>query len=96
MSKGIFETIGGAALIVGGALLEAVPGAQGLASLMILAGVGVVFTGIGTLVSKGPLSGSATTTITPIAPWKIIYGRARRGGSLVDGDEQSDRIDACR
>lgn len=73
---GILKLAIGAAEIVAGVLI---PGAQFLVSL----GIGTVISGIGTLLSKGPLSGTGTATRNPIAPFYVGYGRFRAGGTIV-------------
>src|SRR5690348_11831002 len=85
MSKGIVDTILGGALIAAGVLVEigTLGGGTPLAAFLISSGAGMLLTGIGTLISKGPLQGFQTTTKNPIAPWQIIYGRARVGGTPV-------------
>lgn len=85
MSKGIIETIGGAALIAGGAFLEVVTfgASTPLTAFMIQAGAGLVLTGIGTMIAGSQVKGFATTTRNPIAPWEVVVGRSRVGGTLV-------------
>lgn len=85
MSKGILETVGGAALIAAGIFLEVVTfgASTPLTAMMITAGAGMVLSGIGTMLAKGPVNGFATTTRNPIAPWEVIYGRSRVGGTIV-------------
>lgn len=83
MSKGVIQTVAGGLLIAAGVAAMFVPGGQGLGIFLITAGIGLVLSGIGTMLAKGPLSGFATTTRNPIAPWEVIYGRARVGGTIV-------------
>jgi hypothetical protein len=42
-----------------------------------------VLSGIGSLLSKGPLQGISTATRNPIAPWNVLYGRGKLGGTIV-------------
>ena len=85
MSKGIIETIGGYALIAGGIGLgiTTLGMSAPLVEYMITAGASLMLQGIGTMISKGPLHGFATTTRNPIAPWEGIYGRTRTGGTII-------------
>lgn len=85
MSKGIIETIAGGLEIAGGIALEVLSagGSTPLSSFLITSGAGLVLSGIGTMLTKGPVQGFATTTRNPIAPWEVIYGRARVGGTIV-------------
>ncbi len=85
MSKGIVETIGGAVMVAAGVAADILTAgaAAPLAQFLISAGAGLLITGIGTLLSKGPQKGFATTERNPTAPWSVIYGRARVGGTLV-------------
>lgn len=99
MSKGIVETIAGAALIIGGiAVAIFVPGGFVIAEAMITAGAGLVLTGVGTMLTKGPLVGVQTATRNPIAPWNIVYGRKRVGGTVLfinsfgDNDKYLDMV----
>ncbi|HXI42544.1 MAG TPA: hypothetical protein VNH83_21355 [Bryobacteraceae bacterium] len=87
---GALQVAAGAALFVAGSLA----GQPEIA----LAGIGLVASGIGTILSKGPLHGFATTQKNPIAPWNVIYGRARIGGVLLfdntfgDNDKYRDLV----
>lgn len=54
-----------------------------LASFAIQAGAGALIHGLGTLLSKGPTKGFATTERNPTAPWKKAYGQTRVGGTIV-------------
>lgn len=85
MSKGIIETVAGAALIATGIVLEVVTfgASTPLTAMLITAGAGLVLSGIGTMLAKGPVQGFATTTRNPIAPWDVCYGRTRIGGTIV-------------
>lgn len=82
MSKGIFVTIAGALEIVGG-IVAAAFGMVPLAEFLIVSGAGMLLSGIGTMMQKGPLAGFATATRNPIAPWTVVYGRARVGGTII-------------
>ena len=91
MSKFITLAIGG--LEIAGGVLALTTGvlgafgaylvAHGLTTYLVSAGIGTLITGLGTLLSKGPVNGFATTERNPTAPWKIVYGRARVGGTVV-------------
>ena len=75
----------GTAEIAGGAAIAAFSGGvlTPLASMLIAAGAGQVFSGLGTLLSKGPVNGFATTVRDPVAPWEYVYGQVRQGGAIV-------------
>lgn len=76
MSKGVLETIAGAALIaVDVAFLGANP-------TLLLLGAGLVVGGIGTILNKR-LTGMSADVINPIAPRNVIYGRGETGGTTV-------------
>ena len=90
MSKGIIETVGGVALLAGGAvlasMLDPAVAAEWLVSMshvLISAGAGMTLSGVGTLMSKGAMSGYATTLRDPAAPWKIDYGCLRAGDNII-------------
>jgi hypothetical protein len=61
-----------------------------LTVFLISAGIGMVISGIGTLLSKGPLAGTSTASRNPIAPWVVVYGRAKVAGTLVYFSEFGD------
>ena len=82
MPKVVPEIIGGLEIAAGAAVEYFSPG-NPLGNLLITAGVGTVLSGIGTLLAKGPVNGFATTVRNPVQPWKVIYGRARTGGTVV-------------
>src|ERR1700722_1383439 len=94
------STIAGAAMIGTGLFLEFVTfgASTPLTMFLISAGTGMVIFGIGTMLAKGPLSGISTATRNPIAPWNVIYGRAKVGGTLVyfgsfdDADKYLDLV----
>jgi hypothetical protein len=58
----------------------------------------MVLTGIGTLLSKGPLTGTSTASRNPVAPWNAVYARAKIGGMLIyfgqfgDNDKYLDMV----
>lgn len=81
MPKAIPAIVGGLE-IVGGAVAAAF-GLAPLAAFLISAGVGTLISGIGTLLSKGPVNGFATTVRNPTSPWKSIYGECATGGTVV-------------
>lgn len=85
MSKGIIQTVaGGLEIAAGVALAVATGGASAqLSAMLIIGGAGMLISGIGTMLHKGPLSGIGTTTRNPVAPWEIPYGRVRIGGTIV-------------
>lgn len=92
MSKGIIETVGGATLLAGGIAATALTGGltatafvsiSKTAMALITAGAGLLLSGVGTLLSKGPQKGFATTERNPTAPWNVIYGRSRVVPSMV-------------
>src|ERR1017187_5971013 len=91
MSKGIIETIAGGVLIVAGAVFMALPGGQALGFFLITAGAGLVLSGIGTLLAKGPLAGFSATTRNPVAPWEVGYGVFPTGGTLVYVNHWGDK-----
>jgi hypothetical protein len=100
MSQGIIETVGGAALIAAGVLVEigTLGGGTPLAAALISAGAGMVMSGVGTMLSQGPLQGFATAARNPVAPYEIVYGRKRVGGTIVfinsfgDNDKYLDLV----
>jgi len=93
MSKYVTLIIG-VGLIIAGILLA--PFTGGLSLFLVKIGIGMVITGIGTLLSKGPVTGIGTAARNPIAPWNVIYGRARVGGTIVhisQFDDQNKYLD---
>ena len=58
--------------------------------MLIIAGAGLVISGIGTLLSQGPLQGTSTATRNPIAPWNVVYGRAKVPGVMIYFGEFGD------
>lgn len=86
MSKGIIETVGGALAITAGVVLDvATAGAStALSAFLIKAGAGLVISGIGTMIAQASkIKGFATTERNPIAPWEVVVGETRVGGTLV-------------
>src|ERR1039458_4615748 len=79
------STIAGAALIGTGLFLEFVTigASTPLTAFLISAGIGMVMSGIGTMLAKGPLAGTSTASRNPIAPWSLVYGRAKIGGEMI-------------
>jgi hypothetical protein len=93
MSKFVGVVIGALEIVAGVLLL---PVSAGLSSFLIASGVGMVLTGIGTLLQAGPLSGTSTLSRNPIAPWNVVYGRQKVGGTLVhisEFDEDNKYLD---
>ena len=94
------STIAGAAMIGTGLFLEFVTfgASTPLTMFLISSGIGMVLTGIGTLLSKGPLTGTSTASRNPVAPWNVVYGRAKIGGVLIyfgqfgDNDKYLDLV----
>src|ERR1700690_2567298 len=94
------STIAGAAMIGTGLFLEFVTfgASTPLTMFLISSGIGMVLTGIGTLLSKGPLTGTSTASRNPVAPWNVVYGRAKIGGVLIyfgqfgDNDKYLDMV----
>src|SRR5437879_6154925 len=74
MSKFVGVIIGGLEIAVGIASEILLPG-NPLGIYLIASGVGMVLTGIGTLLSQGQLTGTATLSPNPIAPWHVVDGR---------------------
>jgi hypothetical protein len=95
MSKGIVETIIGGLELAAAAVLTIVTwgGATSLviaiAGFLISSGSGLLFSGIGTMVSNANSGGVTAATRNPVSPWKIVYGRARVGGQIVFHGENS-------
>jgi hypothetical protein len=99
LSKFISVIAGAAEIVAGVALIVASGGAGStLGTYLIIGGIGTTIGGLGTLLSKGPVSGLATTVRNPVAPWRIVYGRARIGGTVVymhmwgDSDKMLDLV----
>jgi hypothetical protein len=81
MSKFVSTIIGG--IEIAGGVVAGALGNWQLGGYLIAAGAGTVISGLGTLLSKGPVQGFATTIRNPTAPWDVIYGRTRTGGRLT-------------
>ena len=93
MSKQI--VIGATMIYVGVVLMIYAPG-NPLSSYLIQAGAGMVISGVGTMMAKGALQGTGTATRNPVAPWNVVYGRARIGGTIVyisEFDEHNKYLD---
>ena len=96
MSKGIVETVSGAYLTaVGIGLMFASAGPLGkqVGELLIQADSGLILAGVGTMLSKGPMQGFATTVRDPVAPWNIAYGCSRVAGTLAYLPQSGERGD---
>ena len=79
LSGWVDEAVGAALVVAGVALIWYCPP---LAPYVISAGVGLMMTGVGTLISSmGGLTGVHTLSRNPIKPWDVIYGRARVAGT---------------
>jgi hypothetical protein len=50
-------------------------------------GSSMLLSGIGTLLSKGPLEGLSTAARNPTASWSVVYGRSRPGGAVLWTDK---------
>ncbi len=88
MSKFVGVIIGAAEITVG-VILEFVPGMQGLGTFLIIAGAGQLIGGVGTLLSQ-PQGGLAVATRNPVAPWNVIYGKTKIGGTIIYFNESGD------
>lgn len=82
MSKFVGVIVGGLEIAAGAALIATGVGAP-FGAMLISAGIGTLISGLGTLLSKGPLQGSVTSAKNPIAPWLILYGQNCVGGTPV-------------
>jgi len=83
---GIWKVVMGAMWIASGILIDMyLPGGEAIGNALIAAGAGTVFSGVGTLLQSDQHAGFFTTTRNPTAPWKVIYGRTRSAGVLVQG-----------
>lgn len=76
MSKAIAEIAAGAAIIA----LDVV--SFGAATPLLMAGVSLIIAGIGTLLSNQH-QGIAANLLNPVAPWNVVYGQARVGGTTI-------------
>lgn len=54
-----------------------------IGGLLITAAAGFAMRALGTLFSKNPQKGFATTARDPVGPWKYCYGQCRVGGTIV-------------
>lgn len=82
MSKFVGIIAGGLEIAAGVVLALTGVGAA-FAPYLIAAGAGQIISGIGTILSSGPVNGFATAVRNPTAPWKVVYGRVRTGGTVV-------------
>jgi predicted phage tail protein len=76
----------GAALIAAAILYPPIAGVAmnvALENFFAYSGLSMTLGGLGTLFTKGPLAGLGTATRNPTAPWSVVYGRSRPGGTLV-------------
>lgn len=82
----------GAAEIGTGLFLEFVTfgASTPLTAMLIASGAGMLISGIGTLLSQGPVHGTSTASRNPLAPWNVVYGRTKLGGTLVFINEFGD------
>jgi hypothetical protein len=87
MSKFSQIIIGGIEIAAG--IVLDVFSAGTLGNFLIAAGIGTVISGIGTLLSQQG-GGLATASRNPVAPWAIVYGRAKVGGTIVYINEFGD------
>ena len=91
MAKFVAVVVGVVEIVAGVAIgLATFGGSAALSAFLISAGVGTLLKGIGTLLAGtsgaagGTLSqGIAIATRNPIAPWNVIYGRAKLGGTII-------------
>jgi len=84
--SGIAKIIAGAALIAGAVVVEyaTLGAASGAIFALVTSGVGMIVSGAGTLIAGDPpVKGFATVARNPVAPWRILYGRNRVGGTIV-------------
>jgi hypothetical protein len=92
--SGLIQALVGVAEVAAGVLIEVgtLGGGTPLAVMLIASGAGMILSGIGTMIAgDGPQRGYATTTRDPIAPWKVTYGEARVGGTIVYMNEWGDK-----
>jgi len=60
------------------------------AGTLIALGASTILSGIGTLLTQGPLKGLSTAARNSIAAWVVTYGRSRPGGTIVYMQETGD------
>ena len=82
---GVAELVAGAALIA----IDVMSGGI-LTPVLIPAAISLIAGGIGTLLTKSPTSGLATSISSPIAAWQIVYGTTRCPGVQVFVEETGD------
>lgn len=91
MPKWVGAIVGAAEIGIGAALEVFTFGASTpLTALLISSGAGMLISGIGTLLSQGPVKGTSTASRNPLAPWNVVYGRSKLGGTLVFLNEFGD------
>ncbi len=84
--SGIAKIVAGAALIAGAVAVDLATFGTATPAIfaLVTSGVGFIVSGSATLIAgTPPVKGFATTMRSPIAPWKVLYGRGRVGGTLV-------------
>jgi hypothetical protein len=88
MSKFVGIVVG--ALEIVGGIVAAAFQLYPLAGFLIASGAGMILSGVGTLLAGtsggagGTLAqGIAVATRNPIAPWNVIYGRTKIGGTII-------------
>ena len=71
-------------IAVGAALIAAAPFTGGATLAFLLStGASLVLGGVGSLLSKKPVAGISTAARNAVAPWNVIYGRTKIGGTIV-------------
>src|SRR6266478_3373612 len=83
--SGLIPTIVGGLEIAAGVAGIILTGglASPVSTLLIVSGAGMVISGIGTMLSGTPVKGFSSAERNSIAPWRVIYGEARVGGTMV-------------
>src|SRR5690349_4759457 len=87
MSKFAGIIIGGLE-IAGGIALDIFSGGTA-GNFLIMAGIGQVIGGLGTLLNQ-PQQGLTAASRNPVAPWNVVYGRAKVGGTIVYINEHGE------
>lgn len=82
MPKAISEIAIGAGLVALDIFAPEIGIPATLATMAGGAGAGMLLGGLGSLLKKQQ-TGIASNTINPIAPWNVVYGRARVGGTTI-------------
>jgi hypothetical protein len=80
MSKFVSIAMGAGQMVTGAFLLAT---GNPMGAMLLAAGAGGVISGIGTLMSKGPVGGVRTTLSTSTAPWETCYGRCHSSGFMA-------------